>query len=48
MAVGDETTVADRVRAVLEVVLGVTPAEYERLRGGVPVDVGEQSASGDG
>lgn len=48
VSIGEQTTSADRVRAVLEVVLGVTPDEYERLRGGLPVDAGECSAPGDG
>lgn len=32
MALSDETTLADRMRVVLEVVVGVTPDEFEQLR----------------
>lgn len=42
MAAADDTVLADRIRAVLQVVLGVTPDEYERLRGGLPVDARDQ------
>lgn len=38
MGVADETRLAERIQAVLQVVLGVTPAEYERIRSGLLLD----------